>query len=158
MCCTDTLNILDVQSCLFYKPNVIFKSCGPLFVHNIDLKHLMKHYYSQNLGHDQMSILPDWDCNAGILQVINQVYSQCQENLHPNYLVNTLLCYFTLKAYKELPCSAQSCFQVLLLNATPTPSMHQQLYQSNPNTRLPLSLNTWQLQGCCFCLRLPTQL
>ena len=24
---------------------------------------------------------------------------------------------------------------------------------SNPNTRLPLSLNTWQLQGCCFYLK-----
>ena len=67
--------------------------------------------------------------------------------------MNTLLHYFTLKACKELPCSAQSCFQVLLLNAAPTPSMHQQLYQSNPNTRLPLSLNTWQLQGCCFLLK-----
>ena len=67
--------------------------------------------------------------------------------------MNTLLHYFTLKTYKELPCSAQSCFQVLLLDAASTPSMHQQLYQSNPNTRLPLSLNTWQLQRCCVYLK-----
>ena len=38
-----------------------------LFVHNIDLKHLMKHYYSQNLGCYQMGILPDWNHNAGVL-------------------------------------------------------------------------------------------
>ena len=50
---------------MFYKPDVVLKSHGPLFVHNIDLKHLMKHYYSQNLGHDQMSILTDWNHNRG---------------------------------------------------------------------------------------------
>ena len=67
MCYIDTLNILDTQSFLFYKPNVVLKARGPLFVHNIDLKHLMKHYYSQNLGRNQMSILPDWNHNAGVL-------------------------------------------------------------------------------------------
>ena len=36
MCYIGTLNILDTQSWLFYKPNVVFKSCGPLLVHNID--------------------------------------------------------------------------------------------------------------------------
>ena len=72
--------------------------------------------------------------------------------MHLNWFMNTLLHYFTLKAYKELPCSAQSCFQVLLLKAASNP-IHASTALSNPNSRLSLSLNTWQLQRCCVYLK-----
>ena len=147
MCCIGTLNILNTQSFLFYKPDVILKSRGPLFVHNIDLKHLMKHYYSQNLGRDQMSNLARLESQCGG-SVSHQPGIFLMSGEFASYLVyEYITALFYSKGLQGAPLFSSILFPGSTAECSSNP-IHVSTalsVASNPNTRLSLSLNTWQL-------------